>query len=44
MAIVPKAVYKFNVFSNKIPRQFFTEIEKQIFNFMWKQKQAGQPK
>jgi hypothetical protein len=38
MAIQPKSIYRFNSSPIKIPTQLFTEMEKVILNFMWKNK------
>jgi len=41
MAILPQAIDRFTAIPNRIPTQFFLELERAISKFIWNNKNPG---
>jgi hypothetical protein len=41
MDIFQNAFYRFNAIPIKLPRKYFTDLEREIINFTWKKKRVG---
>ena len=44
MTMVPKAIYRFNTNSMKLPMVFFTKLQQKISQFVWKHKRPQRAK